>query len=144
MWKFISAGTGSESGGTGLEAGALLRSLNSHAGRQIWVFDENAGTKEERAKVEELRNTFTANRHTQHHSSDELLRLQCAKAMSKKAHSPPKGPVPDQPDAARVADHLKGGISFYECLQQARAAHAWLMSNGWGSPSMPSLTVPPS
>ena len=118
MWKFISANIGLGSGGTGLEAGPLLRSLNEHSGRQIWVFDEKAGTKEEHAKVEELRKQFTENRHTQRHSSDELLRLQCAKLMAKQTHKPPKGPVPEQPDEARVAEHLKGGIGFYEFLQQ--------------------------
>jgi len=116
MWKFISAGSGA---GNVQSNHPLLRSQNNHQGRQTWFFDPEAGTPEQRAKVEELRANFTKNRHTQRHSSDELLRLQCADKIAKKAFSPPSGPVPEgKPDSERVAEHLKGAISFYECLQQ--------------------------
>ncbi len=113
MWRFVSAEEGQ-----GLAAGPHLRSTNEHQGRQIWVFDKDAGTTDERAKVEQLRKNFADNRHTQRHSSDELLRLQCSSKLAKKAFAPPKGPVPQSPDASRVAEHLKGAIGFYECLQQ--------------------------
>jgi cycloartenol synthase len=66
MWKFTPA---SDSDGH-----PLLHSLNGNKGRQVWVYDENAGTPEERALVEEARRKFTANRLQQKHSSDELLR----------------------------------------------------------------------
>jgi cycloartenol synthase len=66
MWKFTTA---SDSDGH-----PLLRSLNGNIGRQVWEYDANAGTPEERAHVERLREQFTANRLTQKHSSDELLR----------------------------------------------------------------------
>ena len=110
MWKFVSAGN---SGGN-----PLLHSLNGNKGRQTWEFDPKAGTAEQRAQVERLRQEFAANRDTQHHSADELLRLQCADKIKAKKHSPPSGPVPEQLDAKRVEGHLKGAISFYECLQQ--------------------------
>eukprot|EP00198_Chlamydomonas_reinhardtii_P000539 XP_001689874.1 cycloartenol synthase [Chlamydomonas reinhardtii] len=109
MWKFISAGT------TG---GPLLRSLNGNKGRQTWEYDPAAGTPEQRAEAERLREEFTANKDKHHHSGDELLRLQSADRIRAKKHSPPSGPVPDAPDAERVEEHLKGAISFYECLQQ--------------------------
>ena len=51
-------------------------STNEHVGRQIWVFDEKAGSNEDRAEVERLREKFAKHRSSQKHSSDELLRLQ--------------------------------------------------------------------
>ena len=66
MWKFAPA---SDSDGH-----PLLRSLNNNIGRQVWVYDPEAGTPEERAAVEEAREKFAANRLTQKHSSDALLR----------------------------------------------------------------------
>lgn len=112
MWVFKSA---SDSGGH-----PHLVTLNGHKGRQTWQFDPNAGTPDQRAKIEQLRAAFTANRHKQHHSADELLRLQCADKIAAKKHSPPTEPNKDCaiPSAERVEEHLKGAISFYECLQQ--------------------------
>jgi hypothetical protein len=54
----------------------LLTSKNKHSGRQVWVYDAEAGSAAEQARVEELRAAFTRNRYKQRHSSDELLRLQ--------------------------------------------------------------------
>jgi cycloartenol synthase len=66
MWKFAPA---SDSDGH-----PLLRSLNNNIGRQVWVYDPNAGTPEERKAVEEAQANFTANRFNQKDSADELLR----------------------------------------------------------------------
>ena len=66
MWVFKTA---SDSGGH-----PLLHSLNGNVGRQTWEWDPEAGTPEERARVEELRAQFTKNRLTQKSSADELLR----------------------------------------------------------------------
>ena len=110
MWKFLSA---SDSG-----RHPLLHSLNQNQGRQTWEFDPAAGTPAEHARVEELRARFTADRAEQRHSSDELLRLQCSAKVAQAVHRPPAGPVPDQLGPEAVAQHLKGAISFYECLQQ--------------------------
>lgn len=66
MWRFTTASNS--------DGHPLLHSLNENQGRQVWVYDENAGTPEERAQVELARQKFTANRLTQKHSSDELLR----------------------------------------------------------------------
>lgn len=111
MWKFKSA---SDIGGP------LLVSLNENKGRQTWEYDPNAGTPEHRARVEELRAAFTANRHKQKHSADELLRLQSADRIAAKKYSPPTTELKadEIPSAERVEQHLLGGISFYECLQQ--------------------------
>lgn len=63
MWKFVSASDVGQP-----------RSLNGNKGRQVWVFDPEAGTPEEREAAEQLRRDFTANRLEQKHSADELLR----------------------------------------------------------------------
>lgn len=111
MWKFKSAS----------DIGAPnLVSLNQNQGRQTWEYDPAAGTPEQRARVEELRAAFTANRHTQKHSADELLRLQAADRIAAKKHSPPTTQLAadEVPSAERVQQHLLGAVSFYECLQQ--------------------------
>ncbi|GFR46984.1 hypothetical protein Agub_g8636 [Astrephomene gubernaculifera] len=110
MWKFVSAGN---SGGH-----PLLRSLNEFKGRQTWEFNPTAGTPEQRAEVERLRREFTEKKDVHHHSADELLRLQCADRIRAKKHAPPSGEIPENLTPERVEDHLKGAISFYECLQQ--------------------------
>lgn len=58
------------------EGHPFLESTNGHQGRQVWVYDEEAGTDAERQEVSNLREAFTKTRLTQKHSSDELLRLQ--------------------------------------------------------------------
>jgi len=126
MWRFISSGATAAPG-----TEHLLHSTNGHTGRQTWEFHPEAGSAEERARVEELRAAFVRSRGTQKHSSDELLRLQCAGATSGPGGAPkhplpaPAPPGPNAgssaaaPEAERVAQHLRGGISFYEGLQQA-------------------------
>ncbi|KAH7624092.1 hypothetical protein Ndes2526B_g01344 [Nannochloris sp. 'desiccata'] len=110
MWKFAPA---SDSDGH-----PLLRSLNNNAGRQVWVYDENAGTPEERKAVEEAQTKFRANRFHQKDSADELLRMQAA-------HKRTSGPfsvdtsIPEgaSPTPENVNATLRNGISFYETLQ---------------------------
>ncbi|KAL0552583.1 hypothetical protein IC582_011701 [Cucumis melo] len=53
-----------------------IYSMNNFVGRQIWEFDPNAGTREEHAEIEHLRQRFTKNRHKGFPSSDLLWRLQ--------------------------------------------------------------------
>ncbi|XP_022642971.1 lanosterol synthase-like [Vigna radiata var. radiata] len=53
-----------------------LRSVNNHMGRQFWEFDQDLGSKEERAEVEQVRQEFNKNRFKYKHSSDLLMRLQ--------------------------------------------------------------------
>jgi hypothetical protein len=74
LWRFTSA---SDSDGH-----PLLHSLNGNQGRQVWMFDKDGGTPEERAQVEQARQDFTANRSTQKHSADELLRCAAASVLA--------------------------------------------------------------
>ncbi|KAF5744913.1 Beta-amyrin synthase [Tripterygium wilfordii] len=53
-----------------------IYSTNNYLGRQIWEFDPNAGTPEERAEVEEARRNFFENRYNVKPSSDLLWRFQ--------------------------------------------------------------------
>lgn len=84
MWRFVSGGSHGQGANTS-DNHPLLHSLNNHIGRQTWVFDPEAGTPEERAQVEQLREHYTANRFEQKHSSDELLRFQQRHKIAAKA-----------------------------------------------------------
>ncbi|XP_059447343.1 beta-amyrin synthase-like isoform X2 [Corylus avellana] len=63
-------------------------STNNFAGRQIWEFDPNAGTPEERAQVEEARQNFYNNRCQVKPSSDLLWRMQFLKEKNFKQKIP--------------------------------------------------------
>ncbi|PON60958.1 Terpenoid cyclases/protein prenyltransferase alpha-alpha toroid [Parasponia andersonii] len=71
MWK-IKYGTGAED--------PYLFSTNNFMGRQIFEFDPNAGTPEERAQVEEARQNFYRNRYQVKPCSDHIWRLQIEEA----------------------------------------------------------------
>lgn len=53
-----------------------LRTTNEHVGRQVWEFDPDAGSQEERDEVERARESFHAHRFEMKHSSDLLMRFQ--------------------------------------------------------------------
>lgn len=69
MWRLkIGQGNGDDE--------PFLISTNNFAGRQIWEFDPNGSTSEERESVEEARRSFYENRHRVRACNDLLWRMQ--------------------------------------------------------------------
>ncbi|KAH7517682.1 hypothetical protein FEM48_Zijuj09G0090400 [Ziziphus jujuba var. spinosa] len=67
MWKIKFGGDAKE---------PYLFSTNNFHGRQIWEFEADAGTPEERAQVENARHNFYRNRFHVKACSDLLCRFQ--------------------------------------------------------------------
>lgn len=100
------------------EGGPWLTSVNNHVGRQHWEFDPDAGTPEERAEVERVRDEFTRNRFRIKQSADLLMRMQLTKEN-------PSGPIPPPVKVEEGEDvteeaattTLRRAISFYSSIQ---------------------------
>ncbi|KAK2977844.1 hypothetical protein RJ640_012090 [Escallonia rubra] len=98
--------------------GPWLTTTNNHVGRQHWEFDPEAGTIQERAHVEQLRQDFKNNRFLVKQSADLLMRLQLRKEN-------PSGPLPpaiklneaEEVTEAAVATTLRRAITFYSSIQ---------------------------
>ncbi|GAB4817280.1 hypothetical protein N2152v2_004326 [Parachlorella kessleri] len=111
MWRLTCAGDAPDH--------PLLHTLNGKVGRQVWVYDANAGSAEDREQVERLRANFAATRLDNKDSSDELLRLQCKSNRRVQATPVAKDtPEGSGPELATVTGALRNGMSFYESLQQ--------------------------
>ncbi|GMP83833.1 hypothetical protein CsSME_00037614 [Camellia sinensis var. sinensis] len=95
-----------------------LYSTNNFVGRQIWEFDPNYGTPEERAEVEKARESFTLNRSRVKPSGDVLLRLQMLKENNFEQTIPPVKVGEDEDvtyEAANIT--LKRALRFFSALQ---------------------------
>jgi len=113
MWRFTSA-----QGATTPH----LTSLNGHAGRQVWAYDEDGGTEDERAAVAAAQAAYASTRRTVKHSGDVLLRLQAASAAAAASSTPcpappPAGPGREAADEASTTAALHAGAAFYAGLQ---------------------------
>ncbi|XP_028062392.1 taraxerol synthase-like [Camellia sinensis] len=95
-----------------------LYSTNNFVGRQIWEFDPNYGTPEERAEVEKARESFTLNRSRVKPSGDVLLCLQMLKENNFEQTIPPVKVGEDEDvtyEAANIT--LKRALRFFSALQ---------------------------
>ncbi|KAL6335626.1 hypothetical protein AAG906_030764 [Vitis piasezkii] len=72
MWRLKVADGGND---------PYIYSTNNFVGRQIWEFDPDYGTPEERAEVEAARKNFWKNRFLVKPSCDLLWRMQSAFAL---------------------------------------------------------------
>ncbi|KAG6663892.1 hypothetical protein CIPAW_02G053700 [Carya illinoinensis] len=100
------------------EGGPGLVSLNNFVGRQHWEFDPDAGTPEERAEVERVREEFKKNRFRTKQSADLLMRMQLRKEK-------PCGPIPPPVQVKEteviieeaVITTLRRSLTFYSSIQ---------------------------
>ncbi|CAL8989485.1 unnamed protein product [Prunus brigantina] len=103
------------------EGGPRLSTVNNHIGRQHWEFDPDAGTPEERAQVERLRDEFKKNRFRVKQSADLLMRMQLTK------ENPCGGRIP-APRAVKVKETeeiteeavtstLRRALNFFSSIQ---------------------------
>ena len=105
-------------------------SVSGYVGRHLWEYDPDGGTKAEREQVERLRASFTANRLTQKHSADELIRMQYGalrRARGREIQTrPPAAATYELNTSAAAAapvrrdvldQAMRAGIDFYQGLQ---------------------------
>ncbi|KAL9671969.1 hypothetical protein QQ045_009543 [Rhodiola kirilowii] len=113
MWKLRIAESGSD---------PYIYSTNNFVGRQIWEFDPQAGTPEERAQVETIRANFYTNRFHVKPSSDLLWRMQFLGEKGFK-QSIPQVKIEEGGEEVVVVTYetattaLRRGVHFYSALQ---------------------------
>ncbi|RCV34148.1 hypothetical protein SETIT_7G138400v2 [Setaria italica] len=111
--------------------GPWLWSTNNFAGRQVWEFDPDHGTAEERAQVEEARRGFADHRFELRDSADHLMRLQFAKANPLKLDlSATKLEEEEDVTEEAVSTSLRRAISRLSTLQ----AHDGHWPGDYGGP----------
>nr|AWK97867.1 oxidosqualene cyclase [Tripterygium regelii] len=95
-----------------------IYSTNNYLGRQIWEFDPNAGSPEERAEVEEARRNFFENRYNVKPSSDLLWRFQFMRERNFK-QTIPQVKVEDGKEITleTATSALKRTANFFSALQ---------------------------
>ncbi|CAA6675105.1 unnamed protein product [Spirodela intermedia] len=126
MWRFRS-GEGDS---------PWLRTLNGHAGRQVWTFDPEA-TPEELADVERAREEFRNHRFEKKHSADLLMRLQ--------GEPPRTDPSPNGSGGERgrrrrsCHDDIKESVEFYSTIQASDGQ--WPGDYGGPNFLMPGLII---
>ncbi|KAK3435078.1 hypothetical protein EUGRSUZ_D02460 [Eucalyptus grandis] len=102
-----------------------IYSTNDYAGRQIWEFDPDAGTLEERAEVEEARRHFYNNRFKVKPSGDLLwrmqffvLQLQFLREKNFKQTIPPvKVAEEEEITHEKASATLRRSVNFFSALQ---------------------------
>ncbi|KAG9449355.1 hypothetical protein H6P81_009320 [Aristolochia fimbriata] len=117
-----------------------LRSVNNFAGRQVWEFDPELGTPEERAAVEKAREDFWNSRFQMKHSSDLLMRMQFAKENHLEINLPQvRLKENEEITEEAVTTTLKRAIDFYSTIQ-AHDGH-WPSDYGGSLFLLPGLVI---
>ncbi|XP_031737436.1 isomultiflorenol synthase isoform X2 [Cucumis sativus] len=95
-----------------------IYSMNNFVGRQIWEFDPNAGTPEEQAEIEHLRQRFTKNHLKGFPSGDLLWRLQFLREKKFK-QSIPQVKVEDGEEISydKASNAMRRGAYFLAAIQ---------------------------
>ncbi|KAJ9175149.1 hypothetical protein P3X46_013730 [Hevea brasiliensis] len=95
-----------------------LYSTNNYVGRQIWEFDPDAGTPEERAQVEELHQNFYKNRYQVKPSGDLLWRMQFLKEKNFKPKIPEvKIEEGEEITYDKATSAIRRAVHFWSALQ---------------------------
>ncbi|KAL6285250.1 hypothetical protein ACE6H2_009640 [Prunus campanulata] len=109
MWKLKVADGGND---------PYIYSTNDFVGRQIFEFDPEAGTPEERAEVEEVRLNFYNNRYQVKPSGDLLWRMQFLKEKNFKQTIPPvKVEDGEEITYEKATASLRRSVHFFSALQ---------------------------
>ncbi|XP_078181223.1 cycloartenol synthase-like isoform X1 [Carex rostrata] len=117
-----------------------LRTTNNHVGRQLWEFDPDSGSQEERDEVERAREAFHADRFQMKHSSDLLMRLQFARLNPLELDLPViKLGENEEVTEESVVTSLRRAVSRYSTLQ----THDGHWAGDYGGPMflMPGLII---
>ncbi|XP_011034491.1 PREDICTED: lupeol synthase-like isoform X2 [Populus euphratica] len=95
-----------------------IYSTNNFLGRQIWEFDPDAGTLEERAEVEEARQNFWRNRNEVKPSSDLLWKFQFLREKKFKQRIP-RVRIEDGEDISyeKATSALRRSVHLFSALQ---------------------------
>ncbi|EXC04031.1 Lupeol synthase [Morus notabilis] len=100
------------------EGGPWMMTKYNHLGRQHWEYDPNAGTPEERAQVEHVREEFKKNRFQQKQSADLLMRMHLRKENGCEPIPPPvKVKESEKITEEAVTTTLKRALSFFSSIQ---------------------------
>ncbi|XP_060210027.1 lupeol synthase-like isoform X1 [Lycium barbarum] len=98
--------------------GPWLTTTNNHIGRQHWEFDEKAGTPQEIAQIEMMRQEFKRHRFVHKQSADLFMRMQLRKENSYEP-IPPAMKLEESEDITKEAAKitLRRAINFYSSIQ---------------------------
>ncbi|KAH7515222.1 hypothetical protein FEM48_Zijuj10G0004100 [Ziziphus jujuba var. spinosa] len=122
MWrlKVAEGGNNNNNNMNVKEKKAYIYSTNEFVGRQIWEFDAEAGSQEERAEVEAARSTFYNNRFHLKPCSDLLWRMQFLREK-RFQQTIPQVKVEDGEVIAceKATTSLRRAVHFFSALQAA-------------------------
>ncbi|OQU79426.1 hypothetical protein SORBI_3008G142400 [Sorghum bicolor] len=99
--------------------GPWMQTVSDFHGRQVWEFDPDAGTYEERSKVEQLRRRFTENRFRRREPQDLLMRMQFTGEEHLHADMPPATKIEDGDEVTPeiLQESLRRALGWMSALQ---------------------------